>query len=741
MPHQSVLLEIPEEESALVKILNRYSVFFHALLSCGVIFLIEWMSRHSFAEAVGFVTGRPLVFLYNALIIFISLMFVYLFKRRMEMRMVICTFWLLLGTINGCVLLKRVSPFGFTDLKMINDLFTMESNYFSDTEAALAILLISAIVVFLIVFWVRGPKFTGALHRLPDTFILAAMLLLFPKVTNAAVSNHILAEYFENLAQGYKDYGFIYSFSASVMDRGMHTPESYSEEAVESALAHIRMEEDIAVLPESDEDEPEASAGIVPHTMTKTASASVETDIPTEPVTAGSPADPEEMPNIICVLLESFVDPTEINFLELSEDPVPYFHLLYDTYSSGYLTVPVVGAGTANTEFEVLTGMSMQYFGLGEYPYKTILKKTNCESIAADLADLGYGTHVVHNNGGNFYSRREIFSQMGFDTFTSKEMMDIREYTPLGTWPTDHILVGEVKKALDLTPDQSDFVYTITVQGHGEYPEEKVIEDPDITVSGSGEEAKDNQWEYYVNMIHEMDQFINELVTMLENRDEKTIVVLFGDHLPTMGLSEEDMASGSIFKTKYVSWNNFGVEKKTSDITSYQLMAEILDQIGYHIGTMFRFHQKRDTYVSDEEYKEDLELLQYDILYGNHYVYGGGNPYPATDLVMGTQDIILNRIAKGVQYAFVIGKNFTRWSKVYINDEKISTKYLSSHMLRIKAEKLKEGENSVVVNQVGSSSTIFRSSNELVYTVLPETEPQTEKQTEKQTQAQPGISR
>ncbi len=54
-------------------------------------------------------------------------------------------------------------------------------------------------------------------------------------------------------------------------------------------------------------------------------------------------------------------------------------------YSTGYLTVPVVGAGTANTEFEVLTGMSMQYFGTGEYPYKTILKKTDCESTAADL--------------------------------------------------------------------------------------------------------------------------------------------------------------------------------------------------------------------------------------------------------------------------------------------------------------------------------------------------------------------
>lgn len=92
---------------------------------------------------------------------------------------------------------------------------------------------------------------------------------------------------------------------------------------------------------------------------------------------------------------------------------VPNFHKLYQNYTSGYLEVPVVGAGTANTEFEILTGMGMQFFGLGEYPYKTILKQTNCESIASDLSEIGYGTHVVHNNGGNFYSRRNAFLKDG----------------------------------------------------------------------------------------------------------------------------------------------------------------------------------------------------------------------------------------------------------------------------------------------------------------------------------------
>ena len=62
-------------------------------------------------------------------------------------------------------------------------------------------------------------------------------------------------------------------------------------------------------------------------------------------------------PNIICILLESFCDPDEIKFLNYNQDPIPTFHNLEKNYTSGYLTVPVVGAGTANTEFEVLLSL------------------------------------------------------------------------------------------------------------------------------------------------------------------------------------------------------------------------------------------------------------------------------------------------------------------------------------------------------------------------------------------------
>ena len=64
----------------------------------------------------------------------------------------------------------------------------------------------------------------------------------------------------------------------------------------------------------------------------------------------------------------------------------------------------------------------MRYFGPGEYPYKTIAKYKPMESAATALTEFGYGAHALHNNGGNFYSRAEVFEQMGFDTYTSKEL-------------------------------------------------------------------------------------------------------------------------------------------------------------------------------------------------------------------------------------------------------------------------------------------------------------------------------
>ena len=150
-------------------------------------------------------------------------------------------------------------------------------------------------------------------------------------------------------------------------------------------------------------------------------------------------------PNIIFLQLESFFDINYVKNYVYNENPIPYFTQLKEEYSSGFLTVPAFGAGTANTEFEIMTGMKLSFFSPGEYPYKTILKKHTCESVPYNLASIGYSTHVVHNNVASFYGRSKVFTNLGYDSFTSSENMNITEMTPNG-WAKDKILTQNIWK-------------------------------------------------------------------------------------------------------------------------------------------------------------------------------------------------------------------------------------------------------------------------------------------------------
>lgn len=700
-------VEHSERYDKVINILNNYSIVFQWLLSLLVVFLVEIASRWDIEETFQFIMQHPRAYAYNSFIVFASFTLVYLFRRRAFVRILISSFWIILGVINGIVLSNRVTPFGFADLTVLSDLMTMLKTYISPFMAVCIIIGVILFTIMCTLLYIHGPVYKGKQKRILALIsILSIVFIAIPATTTVAQENNIVAEYFTNIAQGYKDYGFVYSFSSGVVNWGMDEPDDYDEAVIDALMQAVESEKAVTTITS------------------------------------------EDGPNIITVLLESFVDPNEFNFMTYSQDPTPFFHYLEENYTSGHLIMPVVGAGTANAEFEILTGMKLQYFGTGEYPYKTILKETDCESIAADLKALGYGTHAVHNNGGNFYSRVNAFSMMGFDSFTSKELMDITEFTPNEGWAEDSILATEVMKTLTST-EGPDLTYVITVGQHGVYPEEAVIEEPYAEVYGLETEEATNQWEYYMHQANKTDQFMQELIGYLEELEEDTIIVFWGDHLPTMGLENSDMVSGDIYKTKYVTWNNMGLEKNDKDLYAYQLMADILDQVGFHDGTMVSYHQTQMakaerlgvdmtltetnmegevvpcTEIEDEpietfdfqEYIDGIELLQYDILYGDRYCYYGEYKYPPTDIVMGIDEVVITDMYRSpdIENRVVLkGEGFTMWSRVYVNGEKVGTEYLSGNEIMISTTRINDGDT-VVVNQNGSKNTIFRSSNEWTY--------------------------
>ena len=680
-------------------------------------FIIELCSRRSLGDTFIYIFGSPLVFLYNSLIILSTLSIVLLFKRRTFFFTLISTVWIGFGITNGIILSNRVTPFTATDLTLADLGLGIISKYLSKTVTNLIACFLMTVVIGIVVLFFKGPKYKGKLNYKKNILVVSSVWAFLFLSTKVALGFNVIASYFGNIAFAYEDYGFPYCFSNTLLNTGIDKPKDYSEEKIAS----------ISNLITSNNTSNESSSNDI---LLASTEGGLNNKINTD------------KPNIVMVQLESFFDPTLVKYLQFSEDPVPNFRKLMENYSSGYLTVPSVGAGTANTEFEVLSGMSLQFFGPGEYPYKTILQESTAESINYDLKELGYSTHAIHNNKGTFYGRNFVFSQLGFDTFTSLEYMNVEEYNPKD-WAKDFYLTDEILKSLNST-EGSDFVYTISVQAHGDYPKEKILENPKIEVSGLPDEETTNAFTYYVNQLHEVDQFVGQLVEALSNRNEKTVLVLFGDHLPTLGFSDEDLVNNSIFQTEYVVWSNFDMPKNNQDLTAYQLTSSVLNSLDIDNGVLTKFHNQ---FKNTSEYLDDLKLLQYDMLYGEKYIYGGINPFIASDLKMGTYDISITDVyeetttteevetlanietsedpetieeideLEGKNNLVVKGDNFNKFSKIYINGKYTKTIFIDSNTLMVNDITL-EPNSSIVVTQRTTGGGKLSSTNEFIYPIV-----------------------
>lgn len=644
---------------------------------------VEAFSRQSLVKPFIYLFSSPLVFCYNTLLIGITLSLSFLFKRRRFVLFFISALWIAVGVADFVLLQFRTTPFTAGDLRLIDSAFSVMTHYLTVFQIILVIIaLISAVIIGIILF-LRAKKVQRLMSPLFAGLFCGVLILIGIFSTNIFVSVGVLERNFGNIAQAYHTNGLPYCFFTGLFGTGISKPDSYSEEEIDRILSSITVTPPATVTP-----------GNTPTTPSPT--------LPPE----SSDFVSTEHPNFVFLQLESFFDPTYITGSSYSKDPVPNFRKMRENNASGFLSVPSIGAGTANTEFEILTGINLDFFGPGEYPYKTILKETTCESIAYNLSSLGLHTHAIHNNDGTFYGRNKIFSQLGFDTFTPIEYMGAYETTPLG-WAKDKILTKEILSALTSSEGQ-DLVYTISVQAHGSYPEEEFLENPEISILSLPEELEESHYGllYFVNQLYEVDQFLGELLAALEEYNEEVVLVLYGDHLPTFPFADDILENGSIFQTEYVIWSNRGNTKfEDKDLQSYALTSHVLGCYNISEGLFTRFHQ---TQSDSDTYLDDMKLLAYDVLYGELTSYDGVLPFKATDLQFGTRKIeITNVLVSGNSEAYthmhVSGKHFTPYSIVYINDKKCTTTYINSKLLSV-SEFEPSDTFSVAVAQVGKNS-------------------------------------
>lgn len=623
--------------------------------------LIETLGRFPTTTIWGglqFMVQEPLIFLYNTMIIFATLVIASIFKRRLFVFIVITIFWLIIGIVNGVILTQRMTPFTVKDLSILDDGITIVTNYLSTAQIVMAAAGVVFAIGLLVLLYIKGPKKALPVKWKRNLIGIVIVIGATFGMTSYMIGSGKVETFFGNLAYAYRDYGVVYCFTNTWLNTGISKPEGYSEESILDIFSQEELGDDNAMLLEQKDED-------------------------------------EKHPNIVFLQLESFIDPMTIESIGLDKEACPNFRKLVENYPSGQLTVPACGAGTANVEFEVMSGLSVKFFGPGEYPYKSVLKEKTLETIAYDLKSLGYSTHAIHNHRAVFYNRNTVFANMGMDTFTSIEYMNNVEKTPKN-WAKDDVLVECMLDALNST-QQRDMIYTISVQGHGKYPSEQVLSDPEVKVTSAPTEELKWKFEYYVNQIYEMDQFIGKLVEEFEKYDEPIVLVMYGDHIPAIDLTEEDLENGNLYGTEYVIWSNFGLEGDDEDMYSYQLTSHVLKMLDMQIGTIFTYQQN---HKNSETYLSDLKALGYDMLYGKQYIYGGENPFERVDMKMGVNDIKIESVVKIGDKYYIKGQNFTEYSKITLDGETLDTIYLGENILGLLEDVNPEDADRMKVSQI-----------------------------------------
>lgn len=632
---------------------------------------LEAALRKSFIQAFRLIFTSPLNFAFNTLIVLALYSTMYIFKRRAFLFSLYTVFWCVIAIVSRCLMSYRTTPFNASDFRIIKSAITMIPAYLETWHLFVvppAVILVICALVFIFI------KCKKAQTSLKSSAIIAAIVCLFTSISTVLyLEVQFDTSHFSNLPTAYKKHGFNICFLCSIFDNGISKPKEYSKNAVQEMVDKI--EETIKESEESKQ----------------------------KPVI--------DKPNIIFIQLESFYDVNQIEGYQFNQNPIPVFSNLKANLPHGLLTVPSIGAGTANTEFEVLTGMEVSFFGIAEYPYLSILQNKTCESMAYNVKPQGYSTHAIHNHKGTFYDRHKVFPNLGFDTFTSLENMPDIQKNRKGSWARDSMLTTEILRALNSTPENQDLIYTISVQPHGRYPGsweayEKIYDgvQPKIKLTGNDENPENPGIEYYLNELYESDLFIGSLISELSILGEPCVLVLYGDHLPAFTVQNWQVTKGDYYTTDYVIWNNCDIDfSDAPDLSSFQLCSYVFSKLGITEGSMNKLNQA--FLGKDVDYSKAREILEYDLLYGDQAALNEKHFYDPTVIKYGLAPISIDSISSINGSTYIKGQNFNEYSTITIDGRICDTQFIDKNTLVL--EDTPEANCEISVVQLAQNHTIL----------------------------------
>ena len=320
--------------------------------------------------------------------------------------------------------------------------------------------------------------------------------------------------------------------------------------------------------------------------------------------------------NVICIMNESFADLRIFNGLvsgnsfETDGPFLSYYDSLSENAQKGWLYVPVFGAMTANSEYEFLTGHSCAFVPQGSIPYQFYTKPGD-GSLARVFGEAGYRTVAMHPYPGYNWNRTEAYENLGFDEFLDQDYYEASGFLdeeetggsadsrmPRGYLSDAADYEALIRQVEEKEPGEKLFLFNVTMQNHGGYEVADFPADVHVTaVNGGdclGEYPKADQ---YLTLMKRSDEALKMLLDYFSACSQPTLIVLFGDHEPSVETSFYEALYGTrwsqvpgeqkrySFVTPYLIWSNYERDAgDLGDMSAFMLGGQVLRAAGMKAG-------------------------------------------------------------------------------------------------------------------------------------------------------------
>ncbi|MCU4977142.1 LTA synthase family protein [Bacillus cereus] len=609
-----------KKEMSILRASLRVHFILLLLAHTVALFYIVMQVNMSFIEAMNWIYFYNMQFILSFVVIYAIYILVYNLIGKVFLSMVLtsCTL-VILCIVNYLKLIFRGDPLypsDFTQITHMQSVIPMVMDYFSWSYIFVIIVSIVACIVAGIYMrrYIQNVKIhlgIRALLVVGSIFVLYAYGNFANTFMNKVFQKSGVDFVLWNQNENYASNGFVLGFISNLDTTVMEKPKNYSKENMLQIANDIKKQ----------------YSGNIGNQKKK------------------------EKPNIIFVMSESFWDPTKVTNLSFSEDPVPNLHHYIENFPGGQTISPTFGGNTANVEFEALTSYSMSLLKPGSIPYQQVItNKKEVPSIPTALKKEGYYTSAIHSFGRTFFKRDDVYKVLGFDKFNAEDTMENVDID--GDYISDLAMSKEIIAELE-EQKQPTFIHAVTMQNHFPFTEGRFGENL-IEISGLENEESKGELETYTEGLRRSDEALQYLIEQLDNLDRPTLLVFFGDHLPSLGtnksfykengyITNEKTPSErlAMAQTPLLMYANFDMPNDNIGLVSpIHFSNLIFDYAGLNKSLFYQFLSElykeipvlRDELKVDKngevindltkkqnEMLEQYKMLQYDLLVGNQF--------------------------------------------------------------------------------------------------------------------------